>query len=281
VTTCKSQGLLFDRARSHSPFDVVAWHGSYAPCKYALRRFVALGSVSVDHPDPSVLTVLSLPGGAADGGGRSAVDFAIFPPRWLCAERTFRPPYFHRNCCAEFMGLIDGSYDAKVPTPRPRHRGVRSCARARRAHARPRPRSRARAPAPRVPSAVRRAQVGFVPGASSLHNVGVPHGPDAATYRMALDGETSTPLHFKNGTAFMFETAHPLKLTAFAAASMDASYAACWEGLPRAPAPHHVYAAGQPHAAGHYRRRAGTSGANAVTLPHAAELAAMRAHVGP
>jgi homogentisate 1,2-dioxygenase len=149
VTTCKSQGLLFDRARSHSPFDVVAWHGSYAPCKYALRRFVALGSVSVDHPDPSVLTVLSLPGGAADGGGRSAVDFAIFPPRWLCAERTFRPPYFHRNCCAEFMGLIDGSYDAKVPTPRPRHRGVRSCARARRAHARPRPRSRARARASR------------------------------------------------------------------------------------------------------------------------------------
>jgi hypothetical protein len=119
-----------------------------------------------------------------------------------------------------------------------------------------------------------------VPGASSLHNVGVPHGPDAATYRLALDGETAKPLKFGGGTAFMFETTHALKLTRFAAGESlrDAGYATCWQGLPRALAPHHVYAAGQPHAAGQYRRRAGTSAS--VQLPPSAELAGMRVHFG-
>ncbi|MES2887601.1 MAG: homogentisate 1,2-dioxygenase [Pseudomonadota bacterium] len=94
----------------HSPFNVVAWHGNLAPCKYDMRRFVVLGSVSVDHPDPSIFTVLSSP---SDTPGVSHCDFVIFPPRWLVAEHTFRPPWFHRNVMSEFMGLIDGQYDAK------------------------------------------------------------------------------------------------------------------------------------------------------------------------
>jgi homogentisate 1,2-dioxygenase len=94
----------------HSPLDVVAWHGNHAPYKYDLRRFNTLGSISYDHPDPSILTVLHSPS-ATPGTGN--VDFVIFPPRWLTMENTFRPPWFHRNVASEFMGLIRGVYDAK------------------------------------------------------------------------------------------------------------------------------------------------------------------------
>jgi hypothetical protein len=107
--------------------------------------------------DPSIFTVLTLPSAIP---GIAAVDFAIFPPRWMCAEHTFRPPYFHRNCMAEFMGLIHGGYDAKV---------------------------------------------GFQPGGCSLHGVGTPHGPDTATWRAAIETDTSAPAKFVGGTAFMFE----------------------------------------------------------------------------
>jgi homogentisate 1,2-dioxygenase len=106
----KFGGRLFECALSHSPFDVVAWHGNYAPFKYNLARYVAMNSVTVDHPDPSIFTVLTAPSGEP---GVAALDFVIFPPRWVVAERTFRPPYFHRNLMSEFMGLIAGSYDAK------------------------------------------------------------------------------------------------------------------------------------------------------------------------
>src|SRR3546814_7178583 len=78
----------------HSPLDVVAWHGNYAPCKYDLRRFNAIGSISFDHPDPSIFTVLTSP---SEVPGTANMDFAIFPPRWLVAQDTFRPPWFHRN----------------------------------------------------------------------------------------------------------------------------------------------------------------------------------------
>ncbi|KAG8469185.1 hypothetical protein KFE25_007703 [Diacronema lutheri] len=193
VVTVKTGGRLFERARSHSPFDVVAWHGNYAPFKYDLARFRAVNSVTVDHTDPSVFTVLTLPSAEP---GSAAVDFAIFPPRWMCAERTFRPPYFHRNCMAEFMGLIHGGYDAKV---------------------------------------------GFVAGGSSLHNIGTPHGPDEASYRAAIEADTSTPAKFAGGTAFMFETRAPLRLSGFAAdegtAIFDTEYRNCWDGLPRAVLP--------------------------------------------
>jgi homogentisate 1,2-dioxygenase len=94
----------------HSPFDVVAWHGNLAPCRYDLRRFNVINSVSFDHPDPSIFTVLTSPSEIA---GTANCDFVIFPPRWMVAEATFRPPWFHRNVMSEYMGLIHGSYDAK------------------------------------------------------------------------------------------------------------------------------------------------------------------------
>lgn len=95
----------------HSPLDVVAWHGNHVPYKYDLRRFNTMGSISHDHPDPSIFLVLHSP---SDTPGTSNIDFVIFPPRWLVAENTFRPPWFHRNVASEFMGLIQGAYDAKV-----------------------------------------------------------------------------------------------------------------------------------------------------------------------
>jgi homogentisate 1,2-dioxygenase len=91
--------------------DVVAWHGNFAPWKYDLRRFNTIGSISYDHPDPSIFTVFTSP---SDTPGTANLDFVIFPPRWLVAQNTFRPPWFHRNVAAEFMGLICGAYDAKV-----------------------------------------------------------------------------------------------------------------------------------------------------------------------
>jgi homogentisate 1,2-dioxygenase len=106
----KFQGRVWSARIDHSPLDVVAWHGNYAPYKYDLRRFNAIGTVSYDHPDPSIFTVLT---SASDTPGVANLDFAIFPPRWLVAENTFRPPWFHRNIASEFMGLIHGAYDAK------------------------------------------------------------------------------------------------------------------------------------------------------------------------
>jgi homogentisate 1,2-dioxygenase len=89
----------------------VGWHGNYAPYKYDLKNFNCINSVSFDHPDPSIYTVLTAPSTIA---GTSNVDFAIFPPRWIVAEHTFRPPWFHRNMMNEFMGLVFGQYDAKA-----------------------------------------------------------------------------------------------------------------------------------------------------------------------
>ena len=107
----KFGGDMFSSLLPHSPFDVVAWHGSYAPYKYDLRRFNTMNTVSFDHPDPSIFTVLTVP---SDRPGTALADFVIFPPRWLVATDTFRPPWFHRNCMSEFMGMVYGSYDAKV-----------------------------------------------------------------------------------------------------------------------------------------------------------------------
>jgi homogentisate 1,2-dioxygenase len=107
----KFGGRLWSARIDHSPLDVVAWHGNYAPYKYDLARFNALGTVSFDHPDPSIFTVLTSP---SDTPGTANCDFVIFPPRWMVAEHTFRPPYFHRNVMNEYMGLIRGVYDAKA-----------------------------------------------------------------------------------------------------------------------------------------------------------------------
>ncbi|NBM18453.1 homogentisate 1,2-dioxygenase [Streptomyces sp. GC420] len=97
-------GNLWAADYDHSPLDVVAWHGNYVPYIYDLRRFNVLGTISYDHPDPSIFTVLTAPG----------ADFVVFAPRWLVGEDTFRPPYFHRNVMSEYMGLIEGAYDAKA-----------------------------------------------------------------------------------------------------------------------------------------------------------------------
>jgi len=110
-TVAKFQGRLWRATMDHSPLDVVAWHGNYAPYKYDLARFQCINTVSFDHPDPSIYTVLTSP---SEIVGTSNVDFAIFPPRWVVAEHTFRPPWFHRNFMSEFMGLIQGEYDAKA-----------------------------------------------------------------------------------------------------------------------------------------------------------------------
>lgn len=104
-------GNLWAATYDHSPLDVVAWHGNHLPYVYDLRRFNVLGSISYDHPDPSIFTVLTSP---SDTPGLAGVDFVVFAPRWLVGEDTFRPPYFHRNVMSEYMGLIEGAYDAKA-----------------------------------------------------------------------------------------------------------------------------------------------------------------------
>jgi homogentisate 1,2-dioxygenase len=106
----KFGGNLWSCSIDHSPLDVVAWHGNYAPYKYDLRRFNTIGSISFDHPDPSIFTVLTSPSAEA---GVANCDFVIFPDRWLVAEDTFRPPWYHRNVMSEYMGLVYGQYDAK------------------------------------------------------------------------------------------------------------------------------------------------------------------------
>jgi homogentisate 1,2-dioxygenase len=107
----KYLGRLWTTMLDHSPLDVVAWHGNLAPWKYDLARFNTIGTVSFDHPDPSIFTVLTSP---SETPGRANADFVIFPPRWMVAEDTFRPPWFHRNVMSECMGLIKGAYDAKA-----------------------------------------------------------------------------------------------------------------------------------------------------------------------
>jgi len=107
----KFGGNLWAADYDHSPLDVVAWHGNYAPCKYDTASFMVIGTISFDHPDPSIFTVLTSP---TDTHGLANVDFVIFAPRWLVGENTFRPPWFHRNVMSEYMGLVTGEYDAKA-----------------------------------------------------------------------------------------------------------------------------------------------------------------------
>ena len=107
----KFQGHLWRADIDHSPLDVVAWHGNYAPYRYDLRRFNVIGSISYDHPDPSIFLVLHSP---SDTPGTCSVVFAVFAPRILAMQDTFRPPWFHRNIASEFMGLVHGIYDAKA-----------------------------------------------------------------------------------------------------------------------------------------------------------------------
>ena len=120
----KLDGQLWRASIGHSPFDVVAWHGNYAPYKYDLRRFNTIGSISFDHPDPSIFTVLTSP---TETAGTANIDFVIFPPRILAMQNTFRPPWFHRNVASEFMGLVHGAYDAKADGFSPGGASLHNC----------------------------------------------------------------------------------------------------------------------------------------------------------
>jgi homogentisate 1,2-dioxygenase len=181
----KYGGQLYRCDIDHSPLDVVAWHGNYAPYKYDLRRFSPMNAVLADHPDPSIFTVLTSASGLP---GTANVDFVIFPERWSVAEDTFRPPWFHRNIMSEFMGLIYGTYDAKPN--------------------------------------------GFTPGGISLHNMMMPHGPDAEAFERASTA-TLSPVKLAGTLAFMFETRLAQHVTRYAA-ELDArqdDYLDCWQGL--------------------------------------------------
>jgi homogentisate 1,2-dioxygenase len=163
-------GRLWTTMLAQSPLDVVAWHGNYAPYKYDLRHFAPVGPILFDHADPSIYTVLS---SASETPGTANLDFVIFPERWMVAENTFRPPWYHMNVMSEFMGLIYGVYDGKTGG-------------------------------------------GFTPGAFSLHNTMLPHGPDANAFE-AASGATLAPHKLTGTLAFMFETRFPQQVSAFAA----------------------------------------------------------------
>ena len=181
----KFSGRFFRSTMGHNPFDVVAWHGNYVPYKYDLRKFCAVNTVTFDHPDPCIFTVLTAPSAIQ---GIAVADFVIFPPRWMVATKTFRPPYYHRNIASEYMGMIYGQYDAKAG--------------------------------------------GFVAGGASLHSCGTPHGPDATTFEKASNADLQ-PGYFGEGLAFMFESAHMLRIApgALRAPARQTNYSDCWQGL--------------------------------------------------
>lgn len=193
----KLGGELFQCTQRFSPFNVVAWRGNYAPCKYDCRKFNCMNSVTYDHPDPSIYTVLTCP---SDEAGVAIVDFVIFPPRWMVMEHTFRPPWFHRNCMSEFMGMIWGQYDAKGGNDA--SNGTK--------------------------------QTGFVPGGASLHSPMVAHGPDAKATEKAAK-VTLKPEFFDKGLAFMFETSKTMRLSRWALVGphRDKAYHKCWSAIPR------------------------------------------------
>ncbi|KAL3805621.1 hypothetical protein HJC23_005865 [Cyclotella cryptica] len=186
---------LFARISPHSPYNVVAWHGNYSPYKYDLRKFCAINSVSYDHPDPSIYTVLTAKGG--DEEGTALADFVIFPPRVMATdENTFRPPWFHRNVMTEYMGLIYGEYDAK--------RGSGGDEKG-----------------------------GFVPGGSSLHSIMTPHGPDTESYYANVRNPCKEPSKYNGGLAFMFESSAMCKVSKYAlkCEQREILYADCWDGF--------------------------------------------------
>lgn len=185
VVLVKWCGRFYSTDIGHSPLDVVAWHGNYVPYVYDLSTFSPVGAILFDHPDPSIFTVLTAPTGEE---GTANIDFVIFPERWMVAENTFRPPWYHRNIMSEFMGLIHGQYDAK--------------------------------------------EEGFLPGGMSLHNMMLPHGPDAQGFEKASRGEQK-PYKLSGTMAFMFETRLPQHLTAWAddLESLQPNYTDCWSGL--------------------------------------------------
>ena len=214
----KMNNTLFHRPlpSSYTPYNVVAWHGNYAPYKYNLLNFCTINSVSYDHPDPSIYTVLTVQDGGHgdDSKGEALADFIVFPPRWSAAEHTFRPPYFHRNCMSEFMGLIYGQYDGKQAGDL----------------------SQTKSSAGETNSQKKRKvekKGGFRPGGCSLHPVMCPHGPDQGTFAKASKADSSKPVKLEQGLAFMFETKMLIKVSNYArtCAHREIDYVNCWDGL--------------------------------------------------
>ena len=186
----KLGGKLWHSTYDHSPMNVVAWHGNYAPYKYDLMLFNTINTVSYDHPDPSIFTVLTSPSGMP---GTANVDFVIFPPRWMVAEHTFRPPWFHRNVMSEFMGLITGIYDGKEGE----------------------------------------AGGTFAPGGCSIHNCMSGHGPDAAVVEKAMNAHLEPQKIANESLAFMFESRYVLRPTRTALSSkmLQRDYWKAWQGI--------------------------------------------------
>lgn len=185
TVTLKWCGQFHRTHIGHSPLDVVAWHGNYAPYKYDLATYSPVGAILFDHPDPSIFTVLTA---RSEVEGTANIDFVLFRERWLVAENSFRPPWYHKNVMSELMGNIYGEYDAKPD--------------------------------------------GFGPGAMSLHNCMLPHGPDRGAFEKASNADLK-PEKLDNTMSFMFETRFPQHLTHWAAreAPMQPDYADCWDGL--------------------------------------------------
>ena len=189
----KQQSELFVRHIDHSPYNVVAWHGNYLPYKYDLHRFCAVNSVTYDHLDPSLYTVLTCP--LSGVPGTALADFVIFPPRVLATDpNTLRPPWFHRNVMSEYMGLIYGQYDAKQQQQQNQKAGNKG---------------------------------GFQPGGASLHNNLTPHGPDAHSYEQAVRNPCTEPTRWNGGLAFMFETALSLSVAPRALGNDDGNVNDC------------------------------------------------------
>lgn len=187
---------LYETTMPHSPFDVVAWHGNYLPFKYNLTLFNTINTVSYDHLDPSIFTVITC---QSNDPGTAVLDFVIFPPRWMVATNTFRPPYYHRNCMSEYMGMIWGNYDAKVGQDGSETKNE-----------------------------------GFVPGGSSLHSCMTSHGPDAASFVKGSTLDSNKPVYFGEGLAFMFESCYMFKVSkhALETDALQRNYSKCWHTLP-------------------------------------------------
>jgi len=185
TVTIKWCGQFHETNIDHSPLDVVAWHGNYAPVKYDLQTYCPIGAILFDHPDPSIYTVLTAPSGVP---GTANIDFVLFRERWMVMEDTFRPPWYHKNVMSELMGNIYGQYDAKPQ--------------------------------------------GFLPGAMSLHNMMLPHGPDREAFEKASNEELA-PQKLENTMSFMFETRFPQHLTTFAAKEvpLQDDYIDCWRDI--------------------------------------------------
>ena len=238
--TTKYCGKLFDASRDYSVYDVVAWHGNYTPYKYDLSRFHAVNTVTTDHNDPSIFTVLTCP---SHEPGVAVADFVIFPPRWLCAEHTLcaRPPAGRSTSTPGHSTRLRAADHGVRLCVRP---CVRPCVRLWPARSRPpyfhrNVMSEFMGLVGGSYDAKAGGKDGFAPGGASLHVASTPHGPDGASYAAALAADTSVPKKFDGGLAFMFETSAMLRLTATAIQSeaVQESYRECWEGLPRASIP--------------------------------------------